>query len=441
MNPDQVEEYLIVFVVSAYSMMILKKYLSIFFYRKPGTGAAVSWLLFFLYQMKINMSAMRFGFGTNLNVIFHVGLICLVLWMGYAGRLWKKIVFSFLFSALWIISEPLVQYGLMYLSKGVEPSVLEIWLLSKLLLGILVVVIWWFMKGEIGKEEFDDENMNGFWLGILAFGSIWIYYIFHKTGDAAGTKKVAGMLSAGALLLILINLLAYPIYRKLAEGVQEKRNSRYYMNQMRNYQHLTAETEEAITEIREIRHDLKHKLIYIQEAIKSGEYEFGEQVLSGLFREVEQSGRRISQSGNLEADALLNWKFREALAAGGDLQAQVEIPGDLGMEEGDLSVLLGNSLDNAIEALPGGGKGRPEILVRLKYGKGALLIEIRNEYEGNLDYDGDGRLRSRKQESGHGVGYRSMEQIVKKYHGEIQAQGENQIFTLSILLYCGSTQN
>ena len=56
------------------------------------------------------------------------------------------------------------------------------------------------------------------------------------------------------------------------------------------------------------------------------------------------------QSGNLEIDSVLNLKLKEAEVKGIEVDVEIAVPEKLGMSAYDLTVILGNILDNAIEA-------------------------------------------------------------------------------------------
>lgn len=85
----------------------------------------------------------------------------------------------------------------------------------------------------------------------------------------------------------------------------------------------------------------------------------------------------------------------------------------------DMSVLLGNGIDNALEASSYVVAGRREIRLQMTYEKGYLYISMKNRYEGKIRQDEKDRLISRKKELFHGIGLSSMERIAAKYHGYV----------------------
>lgn len=84
------------------------------------------------------------------------------------------------------------------------------------------------------------------------------------------------------------------------------------------------------------------------------------------------------------------------------------------IKDEDLGVLLGNALDNAVEASEHVKRGKGEIWIEITYEKGYLYIFVRNRYQGKIEYNKENRLESRKEEAFHGWGIHSMKKIAKK---------------------------
>ena len=98
--------------------------------------------------------------------------------------------------------------------------------------------------------------------------------------------------------------------------------------------------------------------------------------------------------------------------------------------------MLGNALDNALEASRFVEEGRKEIWVAIQYFKGSLCIQIKNIYKEDLKLADDGKIVSRKEERGHGFGLYSMERIAERYHGMLDIKSDEGLFTVEIFIYC-----
>ncbi|MBR6807612.1 MAG: GHKL domain-containing protein [Clostridia bacterium] len=98
----------------------------------------------------------------------------------------------------------------------------------------------------------------------------------------------------------------------------------------------------------------------------------------------------------------------------------------------DFAVILGNALDNAIEAseMVEESKER-KITLMIKVHRDQIVVIIKNPVVGNIDV---GNLRSTKKASGHGFGILSMKNIVSRWNGEVSFAVENGIFTTYIVM-------
>ena len=109
------------------------------------------------------------------------------------------------------------------------------------------------------------------------------------------------------------------------------------------------------------------------------------------------------------------------------------IPMELTIPVFDLAVILGNLLDNAIEAVT--YVEERKIHIRAKYTKGRLIGEISNSYDGTLLKTPEGILSLKEDKENHGMGIKSVEMTLKKYDGVLQITHDDTKFTAKILMY------
>jgi sensor histidine kinase regulating citrate/malate metabolism len=75
------------------------------------------------------------------------------------------------------------------------------------------------------------------------------------------------------------------------------------------------------------------------------------------------------------------------------------------------------------------------VKLEIVYEKGALVFRVRNHYFGNLKLD-KGRIITKKKDAiNHGIGFLEIERIVNKYNGTMDIKNENNIFTITTMLF------
>ena len=111
----------------------------------------------------------------------------------------------------------------------------------------------------------------------------------------------------------------------------------------------------------------------------------------------------------------------------------VQLPDQLTYPIFDLNVLLGNLLDNAIEATalvtP---KENQKITLKMKERFGALQLQIGNRFNSNI-VPKNGTHKSDK--INHGLGLKSVQEIVRRHHGKMWIVPEKDWFEINIILY------
>ena len=115
-----------------------------------------------------------------------------------------------------------------------------------------------------------------------------------------------------------------------------------------------------------------------------------------------------------------------------DFSASVSLPEQLGVPDNVLSVLLGNLLENALEACASVEKN-PKISVKAKAQLDALFIQVENTYGKEPVKDREGRYLSSKHK-GVGVGLESVRNIAMQYDGMLEIKPEKGCFRVSVLL-------
>ncbi len=119
------------------------------------------------------------------------------------------------------------------------------------------------------------------------------------------------------------------------------------------------------------------------------------------------------------------------------LQANINLPEEIDVNDTELCSLLSNALENAITAaaLVEDEKLRKVYIHALVTG-GKLLISTENAYVGPIDME-DELPKSKKKEAGHGFGIKSMVAIVESYGGLFSIETEGGVFILRLMLPLG----
>ena len=142
----------------------------------------------------------------------------------------------------------------------------------------------------------------------------------------------------------------------------------------------------------------------------------------------------VIKTGNVMIDAILNSKLSLMKSKGIEVNAKAIVPEKLPVSEIDLCTIIGNLLDNAMEAVLRQKEGTDRF-VRVFIGilKEQLYISVYNSTGGELKKDRD-RYLTTKSGKDHGLGLGRVDHIVERYKGFVNRQNEEGVFATEIML-------
>lgn len=141
----------------------------------------------------------------------------------------------------------------------------------------------------------------------------------------------------------------------------------------------------------------------------------------------------VIKTGNVMVDAIINSKLSLIKSKNITVNAKAVVPPELKISEIDLCVVIGNLLDNALEACE---KQDPlTAWIRLFVGtmKGQLYISVSNSAGGEIKRSGRNYLSTKGSDS-HGFGLMRVDRIAGKYDGYVNRQNEEGVFATEIML-------
>lgn len=191
------------------------------------------------------------------------------------------------------------------------------------------------------------------------------------------------------------------------------------------------ELREYMEQTRSLRHDFRQHLHVISGLTEAGQLDELKHYLSQY--ESELSEARPTLCANPAVDALAGHYDHEARQKGVPIEWKLELPVLLPMPEADLCMILGNLLENALDASRKLTPDQRQIRVMARMLSPAMLgIVVENRYDGVLKKQ-SGILHSTKHE-GIGIGLVSIETAVRKYNGDLTVETKNNVFRANVLL-------
>ncbi|WP_161567190.1 sensor histidine kinase [Acidilutibacter cellobiosedens] len=191
--------------------------------------------------------------------------------------------------------------------------------------------------------------------------------------------------------------------------------------------------EASASELKKIRHDIKNNLANISYLLKENHIEESVGYINAITSTLE-STKSIIHCGNNYLDSILNYEM--TLCKNNNIDACFEIDNipKLNIAPTDLSSIISNVLNNAVEANLKLTESERYISLKIFCYKNYLSIIVKNPYKHILIEDNGTLITNKKDKFYHGYGLKSVESSVKRYRGNFKYSYENNIFMSMIIL-------
>lgn len=350
---------------------------------------------------------------TTMFVILTTGYILMVIfcWL-YGGDQFSTAFNVFMtpgpLRCLYLVLDKITDIALYMAARKYLPKLSELksrWLITLLFSGSLVYLITQILFRAILSEDY----IQLYRASILSF---LILILFFAT-----------------LFLLLLNTSA-----REHENVQKQLLLRTNQLMEQNYQMLHEDLKENAKRLHDFHHHLK-AILGLAEAAQNGEIQkYVGDLLSISYKEVH-----LCRCGNDVIDAILNCSAAEAKKQQIYFQYEVNFTAHIPVAPVDLCAILGNQIENALEA----NRQIADISARyvkimLTQKKGFLIFRVENASAEN-PFSENGALKTRKEDGNlHGLGIKNIQDTVNKYNGWLKNSYDDHTFISEVLL-CVST--
>lgn len=410
-------------------------YFDIFFLRRGKILLIVAGLLVFTIWEFFIIHIIK-TIPVYVNIFVTIGITIFTVSVVYKGSFWSKCFFSIAFDAIWMLLETLSNYILIIYCEVYASSQPIGSLVSK----ILFLLVIFALKKVFTNDEIKELPMKySILLVLIPMGSIYIMNNIFMLGYQVNSIHEKLYSALAVFILLSMDILIFYIYYKLTDDLLLRRMTAVYEQQLELCERHQEERELSLLQMRDAKHNMKNNFVTILAYAEKGDCR---KIIDFVNDVLDESGIKIStlvNSGNIVVDSLIGYWYVVAKQMNIKFTIDVNIPMMLPFKGADLSLILGNILENAVEAASKEASDK-YIHIRMKYDKNNLLIFVVNNYNGKLIKTKDKKLKSTKIDSGnHGIGLSSVERVVSKYHGVLAIDDSTpKRFLIRIVLYGNS---
>ncbi|BBF42220.1 sensor histidine kinase [Lachnospiraceae bacterium KM106-2] len=179
------------------------------------------------------------------------------------------------------------------------------------------------------------------------------------------------------------------------------------------------------------RHDYHNHIQVMKAQVSFGEWEKLLAYLDELEQDLDQVDTYV-KSGNLMIDAILNSKLSIAEQREIKVNCKANLPEELPITDIDLCVILGNLLDNAIEACEQIDPNMRFLRIYTVVNKKQFYLSIQNSAKEQLNFNERNYITTKR--GNHGLGMKRVQVLVDKYEGYLNLANEPGIFAAEVTL-------
>lgn len=363
-------------------------------------------------------------------VLLLCNILCfVVLSFLYSKNILKNLFVSFGIYLILMTTETVIAFLTGYFDKMIylenDYTIIFGVIASKIVAYAMILIVSNFQNLRKGVKI---HNSHWVFILIVPIGTLYLLLrILQIKGDTRWQEMLA------VFDVLVLNFGSFWLYDFLVKTVSDeyekvmlKKENKYFENQL-----ITME--KSVQTWKQMKHDLKNHVIVLNGMLEEGNNSIAQKYLQDLVESGMESSKEI-HTGNLVIDSLLNYKILEAGQEKIVFEIDIQIPEKMEVSSYEICTILGNAIDNAMEAVRKTEEKR--IYLSMKYTKGRLLIQIKNRFVGELEYTSANTLKTQKKDAeNHGFGVKNIQEAVERLDGVFNIDIQEQNFIVTILLY------
>lgn len=262
------------------------------------------------------------------------------------------------------------------------------------------------------------------------------------SGLLYGSHPVLILVIPAILMLCLTSIIySTKLFQSMVLLNREKNSRAILKKQVENMQGQITEMEHIYSSIRGMKHDMGTTLAVITQLME----EDGKKAeLQDYLSELNQTFDRLElqyKTGNAVVDTLLSIKRHELTRIMPDVKLNAErllFPENLKIQSYDIGVIIGNALDNAMEGCKKtAGRGIAPFIRISSYARAMMFfIKVENSFGGKVIRRAgvEFPMTDKPDKKAHGIGLLNIKNTAEKYHGGVDWQARDGVFTLTVML-------
>ena len=416
-------------VINIFDLCIFWRFLEVFIGRRR-TPVEISIVILLICEAA--------GSIINLKGVNWLNLITLAVILGifisqYERNISTKVVAVMMYMGLVVVAEPAgyIIYRI-FVGKLVtnEQAVYYITVfVMELFRAVLVEVFCHIKKGKVLHISAMPRELF-YILALIPLASLVGCFLLIEVVQEQLSARTGVLCICIIFTIILTDYMVFLMMENYTDMAEKRHEEEMLLSEISYQDEYYKDMERYQEEIQDIKHDMKNRLGTLYDAAGEGDSSMMMAALEEMLDDISFA-EDIMYSANPVLNSILKIKAAKAKEKGIDVRIHAFIPKKISVETGDMGVLYGNLLDNAIEACCFVKQEGRFIEFDTKYQEGNLFVLIKNSKTGKENKE---MATTKKDKRKHGRGVRAVQRVAEKYGGNLILKDWGSMFEAKLLL-------
>lgn len=303
-------------------------------------------------------------------------------------------------------------------------------LISAAVVGGLLYLIWYILSQQ-PQETFDGAwrhysfVISVFLVIAAVFGSLFEF--------VERNAAISPIIAATAVLSLAMSFVVINFFAEICAAYEREKQLHHLRSDYCSVKEQLEVQFQTSQRLRKVRHDIKNHLISVTALIDSGEYEQARELLHEISETADSLQPSLSQStGNSLIDAVITYKAAVSEMRKIPFEYSLEALPEIRIELSDISSVISNLLDNALEAAEKADD--PYVEIKVFMYKDYLTIIVKNRFCYVPNVSGKKIPTAKKDTENHGLGMTIVSEICERNGGVFRYSANGAWFSASAML-------
>lgn len=395
---------------------------------KKKIGFALCWIVAFVQMCIMNEITDLETVGTYIPILIYFTYALIFLKGGIGVKLWIAFLTELIAYIIALVTNLVICYIIDY-----SPLDMITVFNSTRIVGVIITkVILFYVTRNILKNKYRYPLSKYKWLMLIFIPTISLISLGALMRITLYNSEIKLYVLIGMSCIVIADMVTYLFFVVMNKEYENTIKAKLLEQQNETLKRSISDNDAFVKEMKTLRHDIKNQLLTILQYANEGKCNSIKDYVNVLTNNHMPNILNYISTENAAFDAVINSKIAVCNQKNIFIEVNVKQNTEINITETEIAILFGNLLDNAIEAA--GETDEKRITVEIQRNAEYLIILISNSIKQPVLKNNKNLETSKENKDLHGIGIKSVKNIVEKHNGMIQFYEEQNEFCCHIMI-------